>query len=110
MPSGLPPRQTLTIADVREVLSVGCQVLDACLRGGVRCGEITEFVGESTAGKTQLCLQLLLTLQSQYSGGANALYIHTEGHYPGKRLQELAVARRDALASIGEPGALSDYP
>ncbi|GAQ81274.1 DNA-repair protein XRCC3 [Klebsormidium nitens] len=109
MPSRPPPRQTLTIADVREVLSVGCQVLDACLRGGVRCGDITEFVGESTAGKTQLCLQLLLTLQSQYSGGANALYIHTEGHYPGRRLQELAVVRRDALAAIGEPGSNNSF-
>lgn len=72
----------------------------------MRCGELTEFVGESTAGKTQLCLQLLLTLQSQFSGGATALYIHTEGHYPGRRLQDLAVARRDALATFQEPGGV----
>lgn len=41
-------------------LSTGCSILDACLGGGLACGNVTEIVGESSVGKTQLCLQLAL--------------------------------------------------
>ncbi|PWN39768.1 hypothetical protein IE81DRAFT_343143 [Ceraceosorus guamensis] len=39
-------------------LSVGDDMLDDLLGGGVRCGMLTEVVGESSSGKTQLLLQL----------------------------------------------------
>ncbi|CEH15006.1 DNA repair protein RHP57 [Ceraceosorus bombacis] len=39
-------------------LSVGDDTLDDLLGGGVRCGMLTEVVGESSSGKTQLLLQL----------------------------------------------------
>lgn len=107
-PSLLKP-QNLTINDIQEKLSLGCPILDSCLKGGVRCGQITEFVGESTAGKTQLCLQLLLTLQLECqvpsTSGSSALYICTEGHFAGKRLQELASNRGAALITPSIPGA-----
>lgn len=51
------------------------------LGGGIPVGSITEFVGESTAGKTQLCLQLLLASQLPLDRGGlagKAIYIHTE--------------------------------
>lgn len=44
-------------------LSVGCPVLDQLLRGGLPVGGITELAGESGAGKTQLALQLCLSVQ-----------------------------------------------
>lgn len=44
-------------------LSVGCPLLDELLRGGLPTGGIVELSGESGAGKTQLALQLCLSVQ-----------------------------------------------
>lgn len=44
-------------------LSVGCSKLDKFLKGGVAVQGITEIAGESGSGKTQLCLQMALTVQ-----------------------------------------------
>lgn len=44
-------------------LSAGCAVLDALLRGGLPVGGVTELSGPSGAGKTQLALQLCLSVQ-----------------------------------------------
>jgi DNA-repair protein XRCC3 len=63
------------------------------LNGGVPGGSVTELTGESTVGKTQLCLQLLLTAQLPEAAGGlggRALYIHTEGPAPLSRLASLA--------------------
>ncbi|KAF1377096.1 hypothetical protein PFLUV_G00218380 [Perca fluviatilis] len=51
-------------------LSVGCPVLDQLLRGGLPAGGVTELSGESGAGKTQLALQLCLSVQypAQHGG------------------------------------------
>lgn len=51
-------------------LSFGCQVLDELLRGGLPVGGVTELSGESGAGKTQLALQLCLSVQypTQHGG------------------------------------------
>jgi DNA-repair protein XRCC3 len=65
------------------------------LNGGIPGGSITELVGESTVGKTQLCLQLLLTAQLPEAAGGLAgrsLYITTEGSAPLGRLKEIAAA------------------
>ena len=72
------------------------------LHGGIPGGSLTELVGESTVGKTQLCLQLLLAAQlPEASGGlaGRSLYICTEGNAPLGRLAGLAAARFPQLAS-----------
>lgn len=74
-------------------LRSGCDAIDALLCGGFRSGILTEICGEASAGKTQLCLQLLLqsTLPVQLGGlGGTACYICTEGIGSIKRLHELA--------------------
>ncbi len=62
--------------------------MDEFLDGGVLSQGITEIAGESAAGKTQICMQLCLTVQlPQESGGLhggrlNLNYVHyknTEG-------------------------------
>lgn len=59
-------------------LSLGCPVLDDLLRGGIPLTGITEIAGESSAGKTQIGLQLCLTVQYPYQyGGLES------GHFPG---------------------------
>ncbi|KAJ8009236.1 hypothetical protein DPEC_G00086800 [Dallia pectoralis] len=73
-------------------LSLACPVLDALLRGGVPLQGITELAGESSAGKTQLGLQLCLSVQYPLEhGGLNsgAVYICTEDSFPIKRLRQL---------------------
>ncbi|XP_029453902.1 DNA repair protein XRCC3 isoform X2 [Rhinatrema bivittatum] len=75
-----------------QKLSLGCPILDSFLRGGVPLVGITELAGESSAGKTQMCLQLCLSVQypGTYGGlDAGAVYICTEDVFPNKRLQQL---------------------
>ncbi|KXJ29959.1 DNA repair protein XRCC3 [Exaiptasia diaphana] len=61
-----PPVQTaleLYHSDNGTHVSTGCPVLDKALRGGIACQGITEITGKSASGKTQLCLQLCLSVQ-----------------------------------------------
>lgn len=43
-----------------QKLSTGCKNIDDCINGGISLQGITELSGESSAGKTQFALQLLL--------------------------------------------------
>ncbi|XP_069807374.1 DNA repair protein XRCC3 isoform X2 [Dendropsophus ebraccatus] len=75
-----------------QKLSLGCSILNNFLRGGLPIVGITELAGESAAGKTQIALQLCLSVQysAEYGGlGAGAVYISTEDSFPNKRLQQL---------------------
>ncbi len=74
-------------------LSLGCQILDAFLRGGLRKG-VTELAGESACGKTQFALQLLLQAQlpvEQRGLNSASFYLCTED-LPITRLKQLAEA------------------
>ncbi|KAK5132343.1 hypothetical protein LTR08_009178 [Meristemomyces frigidus] len=65
--------------------------LDASLNGGIRAGYVTEFVGESAAGKTQFLLTLLLSVQLARPLGLekSALYISTEAPLQTTRLAQI---------------------
>lgn len=52
-----------------QKLSLGCSVLDDLLKGGIPLVGITELAGESSAGKTQIGLQLCLCVQYPYRYG-----------------------------------------
>ncbi|DBB06653.1 TPA: DNA repair protein rhp57 [Trebouxia sp. C0004] len=80
--------QTLTQGSLRRC-TIGCSLLDKLLRGGIPCGSVTELVGEASAGKTQACLQLLITCQWPLDHGGlqgKAMYMYTEGDPSMKRL------------------------
>ncbi|XP_054617647.1 DNA repair protein XRCC3 isoform X3 [Dunckerocampus dactyliophorus] len=73
-------------------LSTGCPLLDRLLRGGLPVGGVTELAGESGVGKTQLALQLCLSVQYPIQhGGLNsgAVFVCTEDTFPSRRLQQL---------------------
>ncbi|XP_060070545.1 DNA repair protein XRCC3-like [Ylistrum balloti] len=73
-------------------LTTGCEIIDKALRGGILSQGITEIAGESASGKTQLCLQICLTVQLPLNlGGLNggAAYICTEDIFPNKRLHQM---------------------
>ncbi|KAG7466274.1 hypothetical protein MATL_G00163110 [Megalops atlanticus] len=80
------------VSESWQRLTLGCPVLDSLLRGGVPLSGITELAGESGAGKTQVGLQLCLTVQypQEHRGlGSGAVYICTEDSFPIKRLRQL---------------------
>lgn len=73
---------------IETIVSTGSEKFDAILKGGLHAGGITEVVGASGCGKTQLCLQLCLSLHvSQPHKGS--LYICTESAFPTARLAQL---------------------
>lgn len=65
--------------------------MDAALGGGVPVGRITEFAGESGAGKTQFLLALCLAVQLPPPRGLakQALYISTESGLATRRLAQM---------------------
>ncbi|VDI19432.1 DNA-repair protein XRCC3 [Mytilus galloprovincialis] len=50
-------------------LKTECKSIDEALRGGLLSHGITEISGESSAGKTQLCLHLCLNVQLPFTLG-----------------------------------------
>ncbi|KAG3149489.1 hypothetical protein PC128_g23401 [Phytophthora cactorum] len=94
-------------ASTSIVLPSGCDSIDRLLHGGFCSGILTEICGEASAGKTQLCLQLLLQCCLPRSLGGlqgTACYICTEGVGSVKRLHDLAqvyAKRYSAVVGIG---------
>ncbi|KAH9519590.1 DNA repair protein xrcc3 [Bulinus truncatus] len=70
-------------------LSTACSKIDSVLRGGVLSGTLTEVTGESGCGKTQLCLQLCISVQLNKEQSGGAVFICTESVFPSKRLQQM---------------------
>ena len=74
-------------------LTSGCPLIDVHLQGGFLPRVLTEIAGTSGAGKSQLCLQLSLTVQLplRVGGfGGRSVYISTECAIPSGRLKQLA--------------------
>lgn len=74
-------------------LSFGCTALDNVTKNGLLNRGINEISGESSSGKSQICLQLSLMVQlSETSGGfgKGAVFICTEDAFPSKRLAQMA--------------------
>ncbi|RVW27999.1 DNA repair protein XRCC3-like [Vitis vinifera] len=91
------------LALTTQKCTLGCPILDRCLAGGVPCNSITELVAESGSGKTQLCLQLVLSAQLPTSLGglaASSLYIHSEFPFPSRRLQQLSQSFRSSYSHV----------
>ncbi|KAJ1973555.1 DNA repair protein xrcc3 [Dimargaris xerosporica] len=79
----------------QRFLTTGDSMLDDLLGGGVPVPGVVEVSGASASGKTQLCLQLCLTVQlpQELGGlGGGALYFSTEDSFPSRRLAALVPA------------------
>lgn len=82
---------------------MGSAALDNCLRGGLSTRGITELCGVAGAGKTQLLLQLSLTVQLPPSLGgfdAEVAYICTEDVFPARRLFDMIRAFESKYPSL----------
>ncbi|CDW53452.1 DNA repair protein RAD51 3 [Trichuris trichiura] len=93
-----------------------CESLDAAIGGGVPLGQMTEFVGPSGMGKTQLCLQLAVDARiPEPLGGVDGevVYIDTECTFRIGRLEQIARFAIDHCTSMAESeaqrSALEDF-
>ncbi|XP_017767416.1 PREDICTED: DNA repair protein XRCC3-like [Eufriesea mexicana] len=96
------------IKEREKFLTTGCTKFDTLLQGGITTRGITQIYGASSTGKTQLALQLCLTVQlPETEGGfaAGAIYICTESIFPSRRLQEL-IQQLEIIKKYGVNGDL----
>ncbi len=68
------------------MLPTGCRSIDSVLGGGLVPKRINQVYGSSGSGKTNLCLQALVTA---VESGKDVVYIDTEGGFSKKRLSQL---------------------
>lgn len=66
------------------------------LLGGIRCGFVTDFFGESGVGKTQLCFQLSIAVASKIEESgldSKVMYVDPLRTFRPERIKEIAEAR-----------------
>lgn len=81
-----------TLLQNESFLTSGCSNIDNALRGGFSRKGITQIYGQAGTGKTQIALQLCLTVQIpsiSQTEPFGAVYICTEATFPSKRLSQL---------------------
>ncbi|KAH0487396.1 MAG: hypothetical protein KVP17_002388 [Porospora cf. gigantea B] len=87
--------------------------VDSILDGGIPVGAgITEICGLPGTGKSQLCMQLAVTVQvpSGMSGiGGHALFIDTEGSFSAERTAMMATAMSEHVKRRGGDQEHWDY-
>ncbi|GAQ78819.1 hypothetical protein KFL_000190370 [Klebsormidium nitens] len=99
--------QILQIEKKRRRITTCCETLDEILGGGISPQEVTEICGVPGVGKTQLGIQLAISVQRPEELGGlagEAVYIDTEGSFMVERVLEMADAwladvRREALSA-----------
>eukprot|EP00238_Polyblepharides_amylifera_P008740 CAMPEP_0196575850 /NCGR_PEP_ID=MMETSP1081-20130531/5236_1 /TAXON_ID=36882 /ORGANISM="Pyramimonas amylifera, Strain CCMP720" /LENGTH=355 /DNA_ID=CAMNT_0041894269 /DNA_START=470 /DNA_END=1537 /DNA_ORIENTATION=+ len=85
--------ELLRMEQTRRSVAMLCPELDQLLGGGVSPGEVTEFCGVPGIGKTQVGMQLAVSVQipRQLGGlGGQAVYIDTEGSLVPERVADMA--------------------
>lgn len=81
-----------------HVLPTGCEGLDSLLGGGLLEGTLTELVGPSASGKTQICLRA--TSHIAYHTQAAVMYLDTCNSFSSKRIaQFLNVLAKSSFTS-----------
>ncbi|XP_050935403.1 DNA repair protein RAD51 homolog 4 isoform X5 [Cucumis melo] len=75
------------LEDAREnkhILSIGFERVDVLLGGGLREGQLTEIVGPSSSGKTQVCLRAASNVAKNYN--AEVFYVDTGNSFSPQRI------------------------
>ncbi|KAJ9060382.1 DNA repair protein rhp57 [Entomophthora muscae] len=86
------PISLKALASTQLYLKLGHPGLDKALGGGFPSKCLTEIFGRSSAGKTQIALQLCVTAQLPISSGGlgkGAIYIATEREFPVNRFTQI---------------------
>lgn len=69
------------------LFSTGCEGIDLLLQGGLRGGQLTELVGPSPSGKTQVCLQAASHIAHKYMG--TVMFLDASNSFSPKRVAYL---------------------
>jgi RecA/RadA recombinase len=100
VPDGGPPHGDTIDARAVEPLakvSTGSSQLDSILGGGVSFGRLTEFSGDSGAGKSQVLFTLVVAFPQEMG---RLLFVDTAGTFRPERVHQIAVLRRKEPDSI----------
>ena len=73
------------------MISTGLKKLDEILGGGIKNGNIIDIYGESSTGKTQLALQVVINF---LSSNEKILFVDTTGEFRPERLLEIMNLRK----------------
>ncbi|CEP08957.1 hypothetical protein [Parasitella parasitica] len=79
--------------EIESSFTTAVKNFDRLLVYGISPKKITEICGESGTGKTQLCMQMAVTIQLPKSQGGSegeCVYIDTEGSFSASRIQQIA--------------------
>jgi DNA repair protein RadB len=77
-------------------LELGCDALDELLGGGVEHGIITNVYGEAGSGKTNVCIQAVV---SCIRDGGSVVFVDTEGGFSAERFLQMH-PEEDALDRV----------
>ncbi|XP_018330650.1 DNA repair protein XRCC3-like isoform X3 [Agrilus planipennis] len=106
-------KSIIPVSEVKAsgTITTGCSSIDTVLKGGISLNGITEIYGESGVGKSQICLQLCLTVQTIINSDIQqkgAVYICTEDVFPSQRLHQLAKLLPLRITNFGTQLKLED--
>ncbi|KAK4358845.1 hypothetical protein RND71_021074 [Anisodus tanguticus] len=70
----------------KHFLPTGCRSIDAFLHGGLREGYLTELVGTSSSGKTQICLQAASAVAKSWG---KVVFLDSGNSFSPKRVAQI---------------------
>ncbi|XP_024535226.1 DNA repair protein RAD51 homolog 4 isoform X2 [Selaginella moellendorffii] len=79
-------------------LSTGFESLDSLLKGGLKDGTITELVGPSSSGKTQLCMHSAACVA--YHHKFSVAYVDASSSFSAERVLQMMCGRRCSSIAI----------
>ncbi|XP_024521091.1 DNA repair protein RAD51 homolog 4 [Selaginella moellendorffii] len=79
-------------------LSTGFESLDSLLKGGLKDGTITELVGPSSSGKTQLCMRSAACVA--YHHKFSVAYVDASSSFSAERVLQMMCGRRCSSIAI----------
>ncbi|VVC37672.1 Hypothetical protein CINCED_3A025900 [Cinara cedri] len=91
----LKPPKPVTAAELDiecDSIATFCKAIDEILNGGVQLGRITELSGAPGSGKSQLCMQLCVSVQipTCFEGlQSEAIYVDTNSNFSEHRITEM---------------------
>ncbi|XP_042464665.1 DNA repair protein RAD51 homolog 4-like isoform X2 [Zingiber officinale] len=84
----------------KHVLPSGCEGIDILLEGGFRIGQLTEIVGPSSSGKTQMCLRSALGVADMNLG--SVFFLDTCNSFSSNRIASMI--NQHTATSVEEDG------
>ncbi|CAN1230769.1 DNA repair protein RAD51 homolog 4 [Linum grandiflorum] len=77
---------------MQQITNAFCQLdslglLDSFLHGGLRVGQLTELVGQSSSGKTQFCLRFAASV-AKINRRSSVVYIDTGNSFSSRRIEQ----------------------